>query len=105
MPSEPVVSDTARLREDFALYCERAREEFDAAEAVRWHGCAKRAQEMVITSMALQSEESPSDIAEMMALMSGDPVTVLRRLVASFGLAAVTDSVAELVGEAGEAGD
>ena len=93
---EIVVSDTARLREDFDLYANRARLCPESNDSERWHRNAKRAQEIIVAASAIEAGEEPGDIAEMMALMSGNPVEMLRRLVVSHGLEVVEEALAEV---------
>ena len=94
--AERVVSTVEKLREDFDLYAENARRTPDAGESERWHRNAKRAQEIIVAARAIESEEEPGDIAEWMALMSGNPVEVLRRLVVSYGVETVDQALAEV---------
>lgn len=96
MADQPV-SDVALLRKDFDLYAEKARRSGDPGDAERWHRCTKRSQEIIVAARAIESEEEPGDIAEWMALMSGNPVEVLRRLVVSYGVDTVADAFAEVV--------
>jgi hypothetical protein len=89
-------SDARRLAEDFDLYAHKARHSADSTDAERWHRCAERAQKIIVAAQALASDTEPGEIAEMMALMSGNPVEVLRRLVVTFGVEQVEDALAEV---------
>jgi hypothetical protein len=89
--------DRQRLAEDFDLYAHKARVSVDAGEAERWHRCAERAQKIIVAAQALASDLEPGEISEIMALMSGNPVEVVRRLVVTFGVEQVEDALAEVV--------
>lgn len=93
---ERVPSTIARLAEDFDLYAQKARRAGDPGDAERWHRCAERAQKIIVGSRAIESDAEPGDIAEWMALMSGNPVEVLRRLVVSFGVETIYHALAEV---------
>jgi hypothetical protein len=97
-------SDARRLAEDFDLYAHKARVSVDAGEAERWHRCAERAQKIIVAAQALAGDLEPGEISEMMALMSGNPVEVVRRLVVTFGVGVVEDALAEVVGTIDPAG-
>jgi hypothetical protein len=89
-------SDARRLAEDFDLYAHRARVSVDAGEAERWHRCAERAQKIIVAAQALAGDLEPGEMSEIIALMSGNPVEVIRRLVVTFGLGTVEDALAEV---------
>jgi hypothetical protein len=94
-------SDARRLAEDFDLYAHKARNSPDSTDAERWHRCAERSQKIIVAAQALATEMTPGEISEIIALMSGNPVEVLRRLVVTFGVEQVEDALAE-VREGGE---
>jgi hypothetical protein len=96
--SEHEHSDAPRLAEDFDLYARRARNSPDAGEAERWHRCAERAQKIQVAAQALAGDLEPGEMSEIIALMSGNPVEVVRRLVVTFGVGAVEDALAEVRG-------
>ncbi len=87
---------SGQLREDFDLYLQKARTSGDYREAEVWHRCAERAQKIIVADMALDEGGEPGEIAQTIALLSGDPVTVLRRLVVTHGLATVRDALTEV---------
>ncbi len=86
----------AQLREDIMMYLERARTSPDYREAEVWHRCGERSQKILIGDLALDEGSEPGEIAQTIALLSGDPVTVLRRLVVTHGLATVRDALTEV---------
>jgi hypothetical protein len=89
-------SDARRLAEDFDLYAHKARDSPDPGDAERWHRCAERSQKIIVAAQALATDTEPGEIAEMMALMSGNPVEVVRRLVVTFGVGVVEDALSEV---------
>ena len=97
MDEEREVSDLGVLRGDFNLYAERARREHDPRLATVWSQMAERTQKIMVAAMAVDDQERPGDIAELMNLMDGDPATIIRRLLATFTLAEVEDAMSEVV--------
>ncbi len=87
---------SGQLREDFDLYLGRARVAGDFREANVWHQMAERAQKVIVSDLAIEEGGEPGEIARTVALLSGDPVQVMRRLVVTHGLATVRDALAEV---------